>query len=886
MKLRLFSFVLLVAVFAAMPFAAKAANLQVTRATLSNGLRVIVVNDPLAPVVTTMLNYKVGSDDQTIDGLAHATEHMMFRGSKTLSSSALTDSIDITGGDFDADTQSEITQYFFTVPSEYLDIALRLERSRATGLLMSQNLWNQERGAITQEVTRDNSDAGYRLYTKISRLLTAGTPYAKNGLGTIYGFAHQVQSPQLLNFYHTWYHPNNAVYVIVGDVDGPATVAKVKALFGDIPAAPLPARASGRPAPLHATIFHDTSDQPYTAAFLGYRLPGYNSPDYAAGQIVSDVLNSQRGDLYVLTASGKAYQTEFDVESYPGLSIGVAFAAVPITTKPEEAASWIKTVIENYRKNGVSNDLVQAQKLREIAQLQFSANSISDLASEWSTAVAVQGLRSPDDLVGMFQKVTKADVDRVLRTYLVNSTAIAGYAVPKNSGALANGGGVQTKENNSIPPSTHEPLPSWAQSVLAHLKVPPQTLAPVSMTLSNGIRLIVQPETITQTVVVTGRILNNPQVQEPPGKEGVADIASTLLPYGTTTYDRIAFQTQLDSIAATTSVGTDFGLSVLANRFDRGVQLLADDELHPAFNGNDFRIVQRQSEQSVADDQNSPDHLTEVALANALYPAGDPMRRFPTPQSIGSVTLPDVQSWYDSAYRPDLTTIVVIGNVTPQQVRATFEKYFGAWTANGPKPNIYPLPVAQNVPSQVNVPATGREQASAQLVETIGLLRSDPDWANLELGNVVLTGGFYSSLLFHDLREVHGYVYDVNSSVGAGKVRSTFDVEFGSDPKNVLPAENEIVANLRLVQQKPVAADRLLRSKALLLGSIPIREASYDGVSALLLNYATQDLPLDQNLIDAQRELNATQTSVQTSFAKWIRPDGFVRIITGPAPGS
>ncbi len=130
----------LAAALTALPVAARAQTTDVARATLSNGLRVIVVRNALAPVVTMMLNYEVGSDEQWIPGLAHATEHMMFRGSRTLSSSQLMDSVGITGGDFDADTQSTVTQYFFTVPSQYLDIGLRAERSRATGLLMSQKL--------------------------------------------------------------------------------------------------------------------------------------------------------------------------------------------------------------------------------------------------------------------------------------------------------------------------------------------------------------------------------------------------------------------------------------------------------------------------------------------------------------------------------------------------------------------------------------------------------------------------------------------------------------------------------------------------------------------------------------------------------------------------
>ena len=146
---------------------ANAASSDVARATLSNGLRVIVVRNTLAPVVTTVLDYEAGSDEQWIPGLAHATEHMMFRGSATLSSSQLMDAVGITGGHFDADTTPAITQYYFTVPSAYLDIALRAERSRATGLLMSQKLWAQERGAITQEVQQDQSNAFYRLFVKM-----------------------------------------------------------------------------------------------------------------------------------------------------------------------------------------------------------------------------------------------------------------------------------------------------------------------------------------------------------------------------------------------------------------------------------------------------------------------------------------------------------------------------------------------------------------------------------------------------------------------------------------------------------------------------------------------------------------------------------------------
>jgi zinc protease len=882
MRNRTFSIAALaIAALYGLPAAASATD--VTRATLPNGLQIVVVHDPLAPVVTAQLNYKVGSDEQWIDGLAHATEHMMFRGSETMSGSLFNDIMSVTGGDFDADTQSTVTQYFFTVPSQYLDIALRLERSRATGLVMAPDQWAQERGPITQEVTQDNSNWFYRLYFKMNERLLAGTPYAKNGLGTVEGFAKDVNSKELLKFYHAWYHPNNAVYVIAGDVDGNATVARVKALWSDVPAGKLPARESVRLQPLHPALYHDVSDQPFTAVLLGYRFPGLDSPDYAAGQILGDVLNNQRSDFGAMAFTGKALGTQFFAQSFPKVSMAIAIAAVPVGTKPETTDTQIRAILDGYRRTGVPADLVAAAKLREISQLEYNANSIQGLANEWSDAVAVQGIGSPDDMKARYDAVTVADVNRVLRKYLNNSTAVAAYAVPKNAGTTG-GGGQMAKENNSIPPSRHEPLPPWAQTVLDHLSVPDQTLAPVDMTLSNGVRLIVQPEHVSHTVVVTGQIENNPNVQEPSGQDGVADLTAGLFPFGTTTYDRVAYQSELDKIGASVDAGTQFDLQVLSPDFDRGVQLLADDELHPAFDAKAFAIVKQQTVGALTGEMTSPDHLADVALNKALYPPGDPEQRFATPQTAGALTLDDAKAWYSAAYRPDLTTIVVIGDTTPETAKAVFEKYFGGWSASGPKPNVYPPPVPPNVPSQVTVPATGRVQSSVRLVETTSLLRTDPDWAPLQVANAVLTGGFYSSLLYHTLREVHGYAYFVDSRISAGKVRSTFSVDYACDPKNVVPAEGQVLAVLHQLTQQPIEADRILRSKALLMGDVPIREASYDGVTRQLLNYAVRGLPLDQNVVDARAELGSSAESIETAIGKYIRPDSFVRIVTGPGP--
>jgi len=142
---------------------ATAADNNVLRATLANGLRVIIVRNTLAPVVATSVNYLVGSDEAAagFPGMAHAQEHMMFRGSPGLTTEQLANISAVMGGDFNANTRESITQYLFTVPAEDIDVALHIEALRMQGVLDTTQGWDQERGAIEQEVAQDRSNPGY-----------------------------------------------------------------------------------------------------------------------------------------------------------------------------------------------------------------------------------------------------------------------------------------------------------------------------------------------------------------------------------------------------------------------------------------------------------------------------------------------------------------------------------------------------------------------------------------------------------------------------------------------------------------------------------------------------------------------------------------------------
>src|SRR5262249_25755782 len=149
-------------------------------------------------------------------------------------------------------------------------------------------------------------------------------------------------------------------------------------------------------------------------------------------------------------------------------------------------------------------------------------------------------------------------------------------------------------ENNKVTVLHHDPLPEWATAAFRNVRVPEQTIAPVDMTLTNGMRLVVVPEHVSRTVVVEGAIQSNEAIQAAKTEQGVADITEQLLPFGTTTYDRIAFRKALDDVAAEVSAGTEFSMASLSDQFDRAVALLADEELHPAFPEKFFQTVKQQ----------------------------------------------------------------------------------------------------------------------------------------------------------------------------------------------------------------------------------------------------------------------------------------------------
>jgi len=857
----------------------------VTQTTLPNGMRVILLPNALAPVATVVTEYGVGSDEDTIPGIAHATEHMMFRGTSDVSATQFADIADRMGADYNAQTQNESTYYYFKIPSVYVGVALRLEADRMTAAAMRESDWESERKAIEQEVRAWQSNPAYAISLKMSKLFYGeNSPIAAPTVGTIEGF-NAMRAADIASFYRAWYHPNNATLIVSGDIDAAQVLEQVRRLFGAIPSAALPQRPQITLPPLAATTLRGSFDFPFGLSGLLYRAPGANDADYAASLVALQVLNSGRGALADLSASGKLLAA-FDFGSaLPDSGAAFVIGIPPLAGSVDAGAQLLSDALARYRTAGLPPDLIASAKLKLVSGLAYEESSISGIAFDWARATQ-QGLSSPYGVLENVAKLSDADVDRVFDTYYSPEHQITALLAPASLQVTPAINVKGVEENVRYTPSASEPLPDWVIPMLeASPKLPQLSRNESVFRLSNGLTVVTVPESVSPTIVVKGEIDTEPAFFEPPGREGVASLTDELLGWGTTSYDRKAYQAETDAIAADIDLGSTFGATATSEHFDRAMQLLADGMLHPVFPEAGFAASKMKRLQALSAAEQLPEVQAEIAQDEALYGRGDPRIRRATAESIAAISLADVRRWYAFAFRPDLTTISIVGDVTPDRARSIVQRYFGNWQPFGKRPSFNRTSLAQRTPLRqtITIKSPSLTQSQVTLKEILPMRLGDPDYAALLLANTILSGEGTGSLLFKELRIRDGYVYRVDSKFSIDQDAATFSISYASDPKDVDRAQAAAVAILRHLQSVPLDDVELERAKALLTADRVLPLDSYDGIARNLLTATDAGETPAQTGAFWRKVLALTPAQLRAAVRRKLNPDAFVRVVLEPA---
>ncbi|WP_431309515.1 M16 family metallopeptidase [Bradyrhizobium liaoningense] len=411
--------------------------------TLSNGMQVVVIPDHRTPVVTEMIWYKVGSADETPgkSGLAHFLEHLMFKGTSKHPAGEFSQTVLRVGGNENASTSVDYTNYYQRVPKEQLPTMMEFEADRMTGLVLKDENVLPERDVVLEEYNMrvaNNPDA--RLNEQIMAALYLNHPYGRPVIGW-HQEIEKLDREDALAFYRRFYAPNNAILVIAGDVDAAEIRPLVERNFGSIPAQPaIPARRV-RPqepepaAPRTVTLADPRVEQPSMRRY--YLVPSATTA--AAGESAAlDVLAQLMGSgsnsyLYRALVVDKPLAVSANA-SYSSISLDPTQFAISAAPKPgvsfAEVEQAVAGVIASVAQNPIRAEDLERVKTQLIAEAIYAQDNQAVLARWYggalTTGLSIEDIRSWPDRI---RAVTAEQIRAVAQKWLEKKRSVTGYLI-------------------------------------------------------------------------------------------------------------------------------------------------------------------------------------------------------------------------------------------------------------------------------------------------------------------------------------------------------------------------------------------------------------------------------------------------------------------------
>ncbi|HEY2473483.1 MAG TPA: pitrilysin family protein [Candidatus Cybelea sp.] len=852
--------------------------------TLRNGLRVVVVEDHQTPVVHTGVWYGFGSLQETPGktGLAHALEHMSFRGTPEISSGGLDDIVARLGAQMNGSTNYDYTQFYFEMPSDKIDVALAIDADRMQHLSLRPADWAIERNAVLNEIDGDSSSPFFNLLARVRAAAFPGQPAGRTPLGSREDVA-QATVADIARYYHEWYAPNNATLVIAGDVNHATAFAKAERFFGAIPSKKLPGWTEKDPVAAAPTTVEAQFPFPFEIVDLAYAIPGDTENGEPAISTLSTLLENQRSPFYrALVESNIALGIEANPDTQLKGGLLHVFIIVTPGHSAREAQAVFQATVDSILQNGYDPDLVLAVKRLTIAERLFDADSIDGIGDLAGYTYGIVHERVEDE-DRRLDALTGADLLAATRTYMHQPTVV-GHLSPNESpprGSSQKSSAEASDDFSKRIPNGPIVAPSWIAKAVRTPTTARSKLAPVEFTLSNGLHVIVQNKPDRPTFVIKGSIASSPGFA-PPGKDGIIHLASSAAYYGSLHYPFEQRRKATDEMGAFVTTGEDFSAQAQVGDFERVVAVLADGEAHPSFEDPWLNLERSQQANSLQSEGRISGVMVDRAYNRLLLADSDPSLRQPTAESVAGITRQDLLDYTARYWRPDLTTIAIVGDLSPDRVRTALEASFGTWTTSGPKPDphLMALPPATSGHEYIG---TAANQVYIRLGQP-AMSRSSVDYNTFAVLNQILgAGGAFESRLWQELRQKRGLVYSVDSSLEADADRGDLRVELNASPQRVVAAVTLVREQLQRLQAEPVTQTELQEAKVKLVSNALLEEASSDGQAQQILDIAVNHLPLDYYSTLNDRYARITAADVQRVAREYLHPDRLVEVYAGPS---
>ena len=891
---RISAVILLILAIALPVFAA-----QVQETVLPNGLKIITKEVHAAPVVAFNIWYKVGSRNEELGktGLSHLLEHMQFKGTKTFKKGEMDQLIRNNGGISNAGTWKDFTFYWESLSNDKLELAMRIESDRMVNSLIDPKEFKAEMMVVRSELEGDENDPETMIYYELYADAFKAHPYQWPTIGWLHD-VETVTRNDLYKYYKTFYEPNNATVVIVGDFDTQKALALVKKYFGKIPRGVEPPKVTAmEPEQLGGRRAEVRKAGAAYRVMMGYHTPAIGSPDIYPLDVLEIVLSSGTSSRLYKALVDKQLATDAwagaTISKDPDLFLMGATARDGV--KIEDVEAVLLAEIEKVKSEPICDEELQKALNQLEAQFVYTNDSVTSQARQLGQYETMFSWRFLDTYLENARKVTKADVQRVAQKYFMDKNRTTVTFVPEGTAQQS----VVSSQRPAAKYAAYRKedwatgrLGDWAKNQPANPgTLDPLTPRPLRYVLDNGMVVIIQENKSNPTVAVQGS-LNAGGMLDPAGKSGLAQITADLLLKGTSkrTADQIASAKDFVGMSLNTGADTEsatFSGYSLSKNFDLMLDLLSDSLRNPSFPADEFDKLKARRLSGIKQEQDSPEAVASRAFYGSVFPAGHPYHQLSVDEEIANTTAisrDDAAGFYNSHYGPESVILVVVGDVDTQEALAKIKSYFGDWKGTGsakrlPIPAV-PLPAA--IEKKV-VPMPDKSQVNVLLGYPGGLKRTDPDFYSAMVMNFILGGGgALGSRLGDVIRDEMGLAYDVYSTFDATLGAGPWYASIGTNPQNTDKAVNTLVKQIALMRDKGAIQKEMQSAVAYITGSFPVRLEQNSSIANTLHSAELYGLGIDyiQNYQKIYRSVTLDQ--VNAAAKKYLHPDKYTIAIAGP----
>lgn len=863
------------------------------RCTL-NDLSVLLMEDHSAPVVTFMVTYHVGSRNEAIGhtGSTHLLEHMMFKGSKNYNKEK-GDSIwtvlqDI-GAQINATTWMDRTNYFVLLPSEHLGNAIAIEADRMRNLLLRDKDRQPEMTVVINEFERGENDPFDTLDKNIWATAYQAHPYHHSTIGwrsDIEG----VSTERLREFYDTFYWPNNATVTIIGDFNKDDALQMVLDNYGAIPKSPheIPEMYTTEPEQEGARRFVIKRSGQMGIIGIAHKTPeGLHKDNYAI-QILSRILGGGKSGRLYKKIVDKGLATRVSMWDFPFRDNGlfITYAFLTPGTKHEDVEKIILDEYELLKNKGVTNKEVARARGQIRAEQAYSRDGSYSIASNLNEALATGDWTYYTNYLENINKVTKADIERIVKTYLIENKSTTGYFIPEIAGGGGGGGTPETQKVHQPYNYISEQEENSDGGVVSETKIADRI---IEQTPIDGIRLLTMKPGVKDVVTITGSFLGGDQYS-PQANMMIADLTAAMLDKGTKNKSKFEIADKLETVGASISFSSGqyhvrFNAKCLKADIPLVLSLLAEQLREPAFNKEDLKTLKTRLVANLKRDKEDTGKQAGGAFLRKLYPKNHPNYAYKIDNRIKMVNdiMPASLKYYHKTfYGLGNMTIVAVGDVDSEAFNSEISKSFGGWKTSPLDKKEATLTANQVKAGTEYVTIKEKTSADIYIGLPIGIDRNHEDYYPLMVGTYIL-GGNFSARLMQTVRDEQGLTYSIQSWVGGiDNGNDGYWVTGGSfAPQMVDRGYKATIEQLAKWVESGITKAELTAKQSTITGSYKVGLATTSGLAGQILTNAERGRP-NSYLDNFPEFINAlTMNQINNVIQKYIDKDRMFFVAAG-----